>query len=340
MSPAGRVDDTTTKRKSRSGTSRPMARTGNDPTAAALVKVPLGDVTETQRPTGSILELIRTSLPDLRKSDAKVANLVLAEPLRLLECTVAEAADLAGVSQPTVIRFCVAIGFSGFQEFKIRLAQGLALGTSATHSVILDTDTLSGVANKIFDYTLTSLDWARRHLDKDDLERAVEALVRARSIEFFGFGASGLVAHDGQQKFPLFGVPCRAQSDSHQQIMAASMMRAGDVAVIISNTGRTQQLVEAARIARQSAATVIGLIGAVGPISALCDVTLIVETLDNTNVYTPTTSRIAALVMIDVLSTAVALRRDENHIKRLQSMKRRLNTFRSGEPDDSLEKAP
>jgi RpiR family carbohydrate utilization transcriptional regulator len=67
--------------------------------------------------------------------------------------------------------------------------------------------------------------------------------------------------------------------------MAASMMRSGDVAMIIS-TGRTQQLMEAARIARESGATVVGLVGAVGPISALCDISLVVETLDNTNVYT------------------------------------------------------
>ena len=232
MSSPGRPER---KTKTPDPTYRAAAQDASDRTPAALSNVPLlQDVPETQSPTRSILELIRTALPNLRKSDAKVANVVLAEPFRLLECTVAEAAELAKVSQPTVIRFCVAIGFSGFQEFKIRLAQGLALGTSATHSVILTTDTLGGVANKIFEYTLTSLDWARRHLDGGDLERAVDALVRARSIEFFGFGASGLVAQDGQQKFPLFGVPCRAQSDSHQQIMAASMMRAGDVALIFS----------------------------------------------------------------------------------------------------------
>jgi RpiR family carbohydrate utilization transcriptional regulator len=111
------------------------------------------------------------------------------------------------------------------------------------------------------------------------------------------------------------------------------MMRPGDVAVIISNTGRTQQLVEAARIARESGATIVGLVGAEGPISALCDTTLLVETLDNTNVYTPTTSRIAALVIIDVLSTAVALRRDANHAQRLHAMKHRLNAFRSAQRD-------
>jgi DNA-binding MurR/RpiR family transcriptional regulator len=91
--------------------------------------------------------------------------------------------------------------FSGFQEFKIRLAQGLAFGTSATHSVILDTDTLGGVANKIFEYTLTSLDWARQRLNKDDLERAVDALARATSIEFFGFGRPGSSRTTGSRNF-------------------------------------------------------------------------------------------------------------------------------------------
>jgi RpiR family carbohydrate utilization transcriptional regulator len=153
----------------------------------------------------------------------------------------------------------------------------------------------------------------------------------ARSIVFFGFGASGIVAEDAGQKFPLFGVPCRAQPDFHQQVMEASMMQSGDLAVVISNTGRTRQLVEVAEIARLNGAKLIGLVGAEGPVSRLCDVTLLIETLDNTNVYTPTTSRIAALVVIDILSTAVALGRDERHNARLRQMKQRLNKVRAGD---------
>jgi RpiR family carbohydrate utilization transcriptional regulator len=203
--------------------------------------------------------------------------------------------------------------------------------------VISDRDGLGAVTDKIFEYTLTSLDWARQHLDRVALERAVDLLAGAASIAFFGFGASSLVAMDAQQKFPLFDVPSRAEADAHQQIMAASMMREGDVLVVISNTGRTRQIVEAAEIARGAGAALIGIVGAEGPISALCDVSLLVETLDNTNVYTPTTSRIAALVLVDILSTAVALRRDSGHLVRLSRMKQRLNAFRSGdtEPDTS-----
>jgi len=276
--------------------------------------------------------MVREARPHLRKSDGKVADLVLADPFRILETSIGEAAKLAGVSQPTVIRFCVAAGFSGYQEFKLRLAQSLALGRTATHSVISNEDTLSAVADKIFEYTITSLDWARGALDRAALEEAVGLLAGATAIEIFGFGASALVAEDAQQKFPLFGVPCRAQADFHQQIMTASMMRPTDVAVVVSNTARTRQIAQAVETARSSGAKVIGIVGGRGPVSDACDVALVVETLDNTNIYTPTTSRIAALVVIDILSTAVALRRDPAHIERLKAMKQRLNRARADEP--------
>lgn len=277
---------------------------------------------------GNIVETVRTRLGDLRKSERKVANLVLADPRRILNATVAETAGLADVSQPTVIRFCVAVGCEGFQDFKLRLAHSLALGTPATHSVLLDTDSPTAVLEKIFDYTITSLDWARHHMDKGALEQAIRLLESATAIEFFGFGASGIVARDAQQKFPLFGVPCGAELDSHQQIMAASMLRPGNVAVVISNTGRTRSILDVARTARESGAKVIGITGSQSPLVGHCDVAIIAETLDNTNIYTPTISRIAALVVIDILSTAVALRRSDEHFERFRAMKRHLNELR------------
>jgi RpiR family carbohydrate utilization transcriptional regulator len=285
----------------------------------------------TRAPLQNMLEVVRMMLSELRKSDRKVADAVLADPQRVLGATVADMATHAGVSQPTVIRFSVAVGCAGYGDFKLRLAQSLALGTPATHSVLLDTDPPEAIVEKIFDYTITSLDWARHHLDKAALEQAIGFLQKARSIEFFGFGASGIVARDAQQKFPLFGVPCGAQLDSHQQIMVAAMMRPDDVAVVISNTGKTRSIIEVARTARENGAKVIGITGSDAPLHAYCDVALVVETLDNTNIYTPTISRIAALVVIDVLSTAVALRRTDTDFQRFQTMKRRLNELRFNE---------
>jgi RpiR family carbohydrate utilization transcriptional regulator len=280
----------------------------------------------------NIIEIIRTMRSDLRKSDRKVADVVLDDPRRIMNATVGETATLADVSQPTVLRFATAIGCSGFQDFKIRLAQSLAFGTPATHSVLLDTDEPEVIAEKIFDYTMTSLDWARSKLDKVALHKAIDILAQARSIVFFGFGASGIVARDAQQKFPLFGVPCSAELDSHQQLMVASMMKGGDVAFVISNTGTTRSIIEIARIARDNGATVICLTGSESPLTNYCDVALIVETLENTNMYTPTISRIAALVVIDILSTSVAVRRPEAERARISQMKRQLSDMRKMQP--------
>jgi RpiR family transcriptional regulator, carbohydrate utilization regulator len=279
--------------------------------------------------TDNILEVVRMKREALRKSDRKVCEVVLADPKRILNATVAETAKWAQVSQPTVIRFCTSIGCQGYQDFKLRLAQSLALGTPATHSVILDTDSPAAVAEKIFDYTITSLDWVRNRLDPTAIGQAVQILEKANRIEFFGFGASGIVARDAQQKFPLFGVPCGAETDSHQQIMLVSMLKPGDVVVAISNTGATLSIIETARRARERGCQVIGLVGIEGPLVEYCDVVVLVETLENTNIYTPTISRIAALTVIDILSTAVALRRGAEHIELFGGMKRNLSYLRT-----------
>lgn len=284
----------------------------------------------------NILEAVRQALPDLRKSERKVAERVLEDPARILNATLAEASALSEVSEPTVIRFCVAIGCTGFQEFKLRLAHSLALGTTATHSVLSKDDTTEGLVEKIFGYTITSLDWARSHIDTKALGEAVAVLSEARSIEFFGLGASGIVALDAQQKFPLFGVPCGAQADTHQQLMTASMMQAGDVAVVFSNTGHTIAIIEVAQVARSNGATVIGVSGSQSPLLDHCDIAVLVETLDNTDIYTPTISRIAALVVVDILSAAVGLRRDREHSKRFESMKQLLRNQRQFGPAVSV----
>ncbi len=281
-------------------------------------------------PGENIIEVVRQALPDLRKSERKVAEKVLEDPQRILNATLAEASALSDVSEPTVIRFCVAIGCTGFQEFKLRVAHSLALGTLATHSVLNKDDSTAALVEKIFGYTMTSLDWARSHLDHQALGAAIALLSEAQSIEFFGLGASGIVALDAQQKFPLFGVPCGAQTDTHQQLMTASMMRPGDVAVVFSNTGQTVAMLEVATAARNGGAKVIGVSGSHSPLLDISDISIIVETLDNTDIYTPTISRIASLVVVDILSAAVGLRRDAEHAKRFEDMKELLRRQRHG----------
>ena len=277
----------------------------------------------------NVLELIDRARPSLRRGSRQVAEYILAHLDTIADISLAELARQAQVSEPTVLRFCASIGCNGFREFKIRVVQSLALGAPAAHSVLTNDDTPETIATKIFDYTITSLDWARKKLDFVALGKAVELLSNAKRIDFFGFGASGIVAQDAQQKFPLFGVPCVAHQDSHQQFIAASMLNPGDAVVAISNTGTTRGLIEMARTAKERGASVVVITGSESPITRYADVSVIAETLENTDVYTPTTSRLAALVIIDILSTSVALRRGEAHTRDVVHMKKRLSDLRS-----------
>ena len=110
--------------------------------------------------------------------------------------------------------------------------------------------------------------------------------------------------------------------------MAAATARPGTVMMVISNTGRTESIVQIARIAKANGATVIGISGEQSPLLDHCDIPLIVRTIEDTDIYTPTVSRLAGLVVIDILATAVALRRGPEHMDRLTGMKEGLTHFR------------
>jgi RpiR family carbohydrate utilization transcriptional regulator len=282
----------------------------------------------------SVLELITGRQDRMRPSERKVAAAVLADPAAVVHMSMAGLADAAGVSEPTVMRFCTGLGFTGFQAFRLGLAQSLAVGIPVTHSAIAPDDPVEAMAGKIFDHTLSSLDRTRRSLDTAAVAAAVETLVRARSVHFVGLGASGIIAQDALQHAVLFGVPCTAPVDLHQQYMAAAMCGPGEVVVAISNTGRTTSVLEVTERAKRAGAEVIAVTGGPGPLADLADVAIVLRTFEDTDIYTPTVSRLAGLVLVDVLATAVAVRRGPAHLERLREMKEALSVFR-GSADGS-----
>lgn len=275
-----------------------------------------------------LLERVAAAVDGMRPSERKVADCLLADPAAVLDRSMAAMAVAARVSEPTVMRFCTGLGFSGFQAFKYALAQTLALGMPATHSAIRPDDTVASVTGKIFDHTLTTLDRARRSLDTEKVAAAVDLVLGADELLFVGHGASGIIAQDALQHSVLFGVGCAAPTDLHQQFMAASTAGPGTVLVAISNTGRTTSVLEVAERARRSGASVIAVVGGPSPLRDLADVALVLRTFEDTDTYTPTVSRLAGLVLVDVLATAVAAARGPEHLDRIRRMKEELSTFR------------
>lgn len=276
----------------------------------------------------TLLETIAARKSTLRASEQKVAEVILAGPAEAVDFNMAGLAEAAGVSEPTVMRFCSAIGFDGFRAFKIALAQAIAIGIPIAYSAIGRSDAPGDIVDKIFSHTISSLDRARRHLDTDAVRTATELIVSASSLLFVGFGASGIIAQDAQQKFPLFGVACDAPADYHQQFIAASMSRPSTVTVAISNTAQTHETIRVARAAHEAGGKVIAITGTEGPLSHVADVELRLSTFEDTDFYTPTVSRLAGLVVIDILATSVLLARPQENIGRIQSMKAALTRMR------------
>jgi RpiR family transcriptional regulator, carbohydrate utilization regulator len=267
------------------------------------------------------LARIHQALARLSPAERRVAELVLERPQAVVDQSIMTLADRAAVSEPTVVRFCRKVGCQGFGEFKLQLARSLAAGISYLDMDIAPGDGAATYKQKVFDSTITTLISVRNRLDAEAIERAVDALARARRIEFYGFVASGAVATDAQHKFFHFDVPCLAYHDLHMQRMSAAALGPEDVVVAISHTGRTKELIDSVEIALESGATVIGVTDPDSPLGRKSSIVVGAAVPENTDVYMPSTSRIAHLLIIDVLAVGVALRGGERTADRLYRMK-------------------
>ncbi|WP_373182393.1 MurR/RpiR family transcriptional regulator [Halomonas campaniensis] len=268
-----------------------------------------------------LLDRIRQRLEELNRSERKVADVILADPGAATSMSIATLAQAASVSEPTVNRFCRSFDAKGYPDFKIKLAQSLAGGTPYVSRAVEPDDSAADYTQKIFGATIAALDEARRQADPQRIERVVDYLIQAKQVHFFGLGASGAVAQDAQHKFFRFNLPVTAYVDVLMQRMVASSCHTGDVVVVISWTGRTRELVDIARLARENGAVVLGITAPGSPLAAECTETLEVATPEDTDHYMPMTSRMIQLALIDVLATGVTLRRGEDFLGHLKKIK-------------------
>ena len=277
----------------------------------------------------NLIRRITENQASLRKSEAKVANYVLANANDVIKMRIVDLASKSEVSEPTVIRFCKALGFDGFQSFKLQLAQQLGLGSVFTQFAVEDNDTVADLINKVFDTTVGSLITAREEINSEVLEQAITTISNARRVEFYGFGASGSVAADAQHKFFRLQLSSAAYTDPHIQRMSAISLGPEDVVVAISQSGETQALLQSVALAREAGANVIGLAPHNTSLSRVCNLAIYVNMEEDLKSFTPVSSRIAHLVVIDVLATGVARHRKpllKEHLKRLEKSQKALRT--------------
>ena len=286
-----------------------------------------------------MLDRIKASLPSLAPAEQRVGKLVLADPRAFANLPITELADRAHVSKPTVVRFCRSVGYDGLSDFKLKLAGSVSEGVPFVHRSVDVDDKTSDVMVKVIDNTVAAFLKYRNDASSFAFQKATDALAAAETngnrIEFFGVGNSGIVAQDAQHKFFRLGVNTVAYSDGHMQVMSASMMGPGDCVVVISNSGRTRDLMDACDIARKNGATTIVITASGSPLANLANQTkdsghihLAANHPEGYDRYSPMVSRLLHLMIIDILATCLALRIGSKLQPLLKEMKNNLRNKR------------
>uniref|UniRef100_UPI003561E42E SIS domain-containing protein n=1 Tax=Spongiibacter sp. TaxID=2024860 RepID=UPI003561E42E len=210
------------------------------------------------------------------------------------------------VSEPTVVRFCRAVGCDGFQNFKVALAQHVAHSPEYEAFSYSDDDSARQYTFKVFDSTMEALKRVRDSIEVEAIEKAVQLLGNARRVEFYGFGASAAVASDAQHNFFRLQISASVYADPHVQAMSAMSLHADDVVVAISQSGRTRALLDAIKLAKKNGAPVIALAPSGSPIADLSDLPIYVDVANDEGAYTPLPSRLAHMTVLDILTVGIS----------------------------------
>lgn len=229
---------------------------------------------------GKILDTIGALQTSLTKTEKKIAAAILSQPQLLNQCSLSEVATQLDVGEATFIRFCRTLGYKGYTDFKLDLAIELAT-QEKDKRVLLETDVLEqDTSREIGTKLQTSLNNVISEtlnlLDFDELEKAVQALKKAKRIFIFGSGASGLTAEDFKYKLMRIGFQVDAISNNHFIYMQAVLLKPDDVVIGISHSGYSEETNRGLRLAKANGATTIALTHNLrSPITDVADYVLI-----------------------------------------------------------------
>jgi len=282
-----------------------------------------------------ILHIISVEKDRLPRQEKRLAEFILAAPSEIVHMGIKDLADQCEVSAATVTRFCKNFQCKGYPDFKLKLASEIAHAEMAArtgntrYQDIVAGNPLAGIVEAIESNHLTSIRDTTELLDLGQLERAVDALCRAKRIDLYGVATSSIVAQDFYQKLIRIGKNCTAFADSHMQITSASTLTSGDVAVAVSYSGETPETIDALACAKDAGAFTISITSyRSSAISALADITLYSSSLEEGMRRGDMASRIAQLHIIDILFMGMASRDFSTYVPRLEQSYLNVKNYR------------
>jgi RpiR family carbohydrate utilization transcriptional regulator len=274
------------------------------------------------RSTVDALARIRATAASLPAAQRRVGDTILADPDWTVRAAVEEIARRAGASPPTVVRFCRSLGFAGLSEFKLQLAQSLAVGTPYLHRAVTRRDDVGSMIHKILYGAAAVLTRLESQLEALAVERAVDQIAAARRVECYSVGTvSSFLANDAQSRFARLGLNSNAYFDAHMQLISAAALSPRDVVLAVSHVGRMPTLLEAVALAREQGATVIGITRPDTPLAQRCTIPLGMVVPEDTTVRVGTEAYLAGQVLIEILMVGVGLRLGPAAIDRLKRVR-------------------
>lgn len=257
----------------------------------------------------NILTKIDLSATDFSRTEKKLAKYITDSTRDILYMSLAEVAMQSGVSEATVIRFARKLGLKGFQDLKLHLAHEVLSGPEAIQEDVRKDDPPIDIFNKVFTEHRQTLDDTLKTLDTKRINRAVDLLAAAKEIIFVGVGTSSPNTEDAYNKFFRAGFSCSVFTDSHLQVMKASLMDREDVLVVISHSGSTKDPIETVEVAKSVGAKTIAITNySKSPLTKAVDVVLFTASPEVKYRSEAMASRIAQVAIIDALLTCLAFR--------------------------------
>lgn len=272
-------------------------------------------------------------------AEQRIAEIILKNPDLAVKSSILELAQRANVSEPSVTRFCRRMGCDGVKDFKLKLAQNLASGAPFLHRSVNRDDDSVKIVRKVFSSCTEAFNQAQYYVENhiDSFQKAINALVKADRVDFYGSGdGSSTVAHDARMRFFRLNMSSNFYSDSQLQMMASATSEPGDVIFAISTYGKCRDLLDALKVANQFGATTIGLTTPGSPLARTCDIPLLVDNRENTDLFTPSLSRLVYLAILDFIAIGVGVKKGSQAEEKLKRIKESLIRQRSKEDTTSI----
>ena len=269
--------------------------------------------------------LIKAKYNDLGRSEKKIADWILAHPQDIISLSISDLAESCNIGEATIVRFSRRLGLRGYQDLKITIAQETVDAGKMIGDEMLPGDSCYDLFEKTCNNLFISLEYTRKVLNPADLESAAEKIFHANRIAIFGLGNSASVAMDAQHKFLRVGLDAAAYCDNHLQAIAACHLRKGDVALGISHSGSSIDVVEALQLSRLAGAFNIAITNTgKSPILKECDIALFTASDETKYTILATSSRIAQQAIISAIHTYIILKHREKSVEAVHNTERAL----------------